>query len=186
MDVTLFKNQPYFPKISLQGENESKQNVQDLFQIITPTPFIVSKSKPESNETPTAQTSTLEQSPLNPSITQPISLKNLPTISPNQPVITILLENLSAIAPNQPTASEPSQFHSMVVAEPSQLQPTAAAEPSQLQPTTTTEPVVPTTYYNIRTGGTQQHQQELSVYSQCIRPREVESYLSLKILVSRF
>ena len=79
----------------------------------------------------------------------------MPTISPNQPVKTILLENLSAIAPNQPTASEPSQFHSMVVAEPSQLQPTAAAEPSQLQPTTTTEPVVPTTYYNIRTGGTQ-------------------------------
>ena len=75
MDVTFFENQPYFPKISLQGENGSKKNFWDLFQIITLTPFPVSKPKPKSNETPTAQTNTLQQPPLNPSITQPISLK---------------------------------------------------------------------------------------------------------------
>ena len=130
MDVTFFKNQPYFPKISLQGKNGRNENFWDLFQIITPTPFPVSKPKPESNKTPTAQTNTLEQPPLNTSITQPISLKNLPTISPNQPATTISLKNLSTIAPNQPAASEPSQFQSTVATEPSQLQPTAAAEPS--------------------------------------------------------
>ncbi|RVW73591.1 hypothetical protein CK203_055131 [Vitis vinifera] len=114
----------------LQGKNGRNENFWDLFQIITPTPFPVSKPKPESNKTPTAQTNTLEQPPLNTSITQPISLKNLPTISPNQPATTISLKNLSTIAPNQPAASEPSQFQSTVATEPSQLQPTAAAEPS--------------------------------------------------------
>ncbi|RVW96886.1 Retrovirus-related Pol polyprotein from transposon RE1 [Vitis vinifera] len=81
----------------------------------------------------------------------------------------------SSIAPNQPAASELSQFQSTVAAEPSQLQPTAIVEPSQLQSTTTIEPVVPTTDYNIRPGGAQQHQQELRVYSWHIRPRDVES-----------
>ena len=144
MDVTFFKNQPYFPKNSLQRENWNKENFQDLFQIITPTPFSISKPElavfepePESNEIPTAQNNTLEQLPLNPSITQPISLENMLTISPNQPAIS----------------------------EPSQLQSTAVAEPSQLQSITTIEPVVPTTDYNIRLGGAQQHQQELHVYS---------------------
>ena len=58
------------------------------------------------------------------------------------------------ISPNQPAISEPSQLQSTVV-----------AEPSQLQSITTIEPVVPTTDYNIRLGGAQQHQQELHVYS---------------------
>ena len=166
MGITFFENQPYFPKISLRGENGSKENFWDLFQIITPTPFPISKPKLESNKTPIAHTNILEQPPLNPSITQPISLKNLPTISPNQPATTISLENLSAIAPNQPTTSKPSEFQSTVVVEYFQVQPTTTAKPCQLQSITTIEPVVPTINYNIRLEEAQQHQQELRVYSQ--------------------
>ena len=88
MNVTFFENQHYFPKNSLQGENGSKKNFWDLFQITTstittPTPFPVSEPEPELNETPINQTNTLEQTSLNSLITQPISLENLPTISLN-------------------------------------------------------------------------------------------------------
>ena len=65
MNVTFFENQHYFPKNSLQGENGSKKNFWDLFQITTstittPTPFPVSEPEPELNETPINQTNTLE------------------------------------------------------------------------------------------------------------------------------
>ena len=60
MNVTFFENQHYFPKKSLQGENGSKKNFWDLFQITTPTPFPVSEPEPELNETPINQTNTLE------------------------------------------------------------------------------------------------------------------------------
>ena len=65
MNVTFFENQHYFPKNSLQGENGSKKNFWDLFQITTstittPTPFSFSEPEPELNETPINQTNTLE------------------------------------------------------------------------------------------------------------------------------